>query len=187
MQPIWLLAMISLDGKFDGPGEGAERIDWFRADSEWLDYSVELLSSVGALMFGRRTYEGMEAFWPHQTGPVADLMNGLPKLVASTTLDHASWDASTIVRDPINDVAAHCESLHAPVLVMGSGTLATTLSANGLLSEYRLAINPTILGDGAALFDDGHPRLELDHSSIRTFASGITELRLTPQRQPADA
>ena len=186
MQPIWLLAMVSLDGKFDGPGEGAERIDWFRADSEWLDYSVELLSNVGALMFGRRTYEGMAAFWPHQTGPVADLMNGRPKLVASNTLEQATWASTTVVRDPINDLAAHCEHLDGPLLIMGSGTLAATLSSHRLINEYRLAVNPTILGAGAPLFPDGHPRLELERRAICTFDSGITELRLTQQREQAD-
>lgn len=187
MQPIWLTAMVSLDGRFDGTGEGAERINWFRADEEWLDYSVELLGTVGAIMFGRRTYEGMAAFWPHQTGPVADLMNRLPKLVASTTLDHAAWDSSTIIREPVAELPFRCAGLEAPLLVLGSGTLAASLSARGLLDEYRLAINPTILGAGPALFPDGHPRLDLDRTSIRTFASGITELRLVPHRDPAAA
>ena len=69
MRKVVLAAMMSLDGMFDGPGEDAERIDWVWADDEWLHYSVELLDAAGTLVFGRRTFEGVAAYWPGPTPP----------------------------------------------------------------------------------------------------------------------
>src|SRR5829696_197491 len=60
---IWSV-MSSLDGHSAAPGEGFETIDWFRADEEWLDYSVELLDAADTILFGRTTFDGMESYWP---------------------------------------------------------------------------------------------------------------------------
>ena len=76
---IWSV-MSSLDGYSAAPGTGFETIDWFRADEEWLDYSVELLDQAETLLFGGLTFAGMEQYWPSAEGPVADRMNALDKL-----------------------------------------------------------------------------------------------------------
>src|SRR5215207_7192443 len=75
--------MSSLDGHSAAPGEGFETIDWFRADEEWLDYSVELLDSADTILFGRTTFDGMESYWPTADGPVAERMNGRAKIAFS--------------------------------------------------------------------------------------------------------
>jgi dihydrofolate reductase len=183
MSRVVLLAMLSLDGIFDGPGEGGERIDWMRADQEWLDYSVELLDSASTLLFGWRTFEGMSQYWPHQTDPVAQRMNALPKIAFSRSPRTTVWSGASVSADPV----AMVKELRSVgddrcLLVMGSGTLADTLTARGLIDEYRLAFNPVVLGAGTPLFPPGRVRLNLDLAGTRVFTSGIVELRCTPRQ-----
>ena len=74
---IWSV-MSTLDGYSAAEGAGFETIAWFRADQEWLDYSVELLDEASTLLFGGITFAGTEQYWPTAEGPVAERMNALP-------------------------------------------------------------------------------------------------------------
>ena len=85
---IFLFMMVSLDGYFEGPDHD---ISWHRVDSEFNDFSLEQMSKVDTLMFGRRTYELMESYWPseeaRQDDPkVAEFLNTLPKIVFSRNM-----------------------------------------------------------------------------------------------------
>jgi dihydrofolate reductase len=64
MRPVILVVMVTLDGYFDAPGAGLEKIDWHHADEEWEAYSVALLSAADTLLFGRNTYTGFASFCP---------------------------------------------------------------------------------------------------------------------------
>ena len=172
--------MMSLDGYFEGPGDGWERIAFHRADDEWSDYSRELLSAVDHLVFGRRTYEGFAEFWPTQDDPLARLLNELPKTVVSRTLAQASWQHSTIVRD-VAEIAKLKQAQPGDLLVMGSGDLVASLVAHDLVDEHRLAIVPCVLGGGTRYFRAG-TTLELDRRDLRVFASGVTEVRCVRRR-----
>lgn len=181
---VVLTAMMSLDGQFDGPGDGFERIDWFRADGEWSDYSVELLDGAGTLVFGRRTFEGMAAYWPSQTDAVAQRMNGLEKIGFSRTPRSTDWANARFATDPAGEIERVKRSGgEGDVVVMGSADLAATLTEHRLIDEYRLAVNPVVLGAGSPLFRPGTPRLDLQRSDVRLFRSGIVEIRLQPANQ----
>jgi dihydrofolate reductase len=81
MRRILVSNLISLDGFYEGPND---EIDFFVVDQEFLAYAAEMLNSVDTILFGRKTYEHMAAYWP--TAPadaVADKMNSLPKIVFS--------------------------------------------------------------------------------------------------------
>lgn len=172
--------MTSLDGYFEGPGEGWERIAFHRADDEWIAYSNELLSSVTQLVFGRRTYEGFAEYWPTQEDETARLLNALPKTVVSRSLEKASWAPTTVARDPraIADLKAKTTG---DLLVMGSADLVASLIPLGLVDEHRLAIVPCVLGGGTPYFRPD-TKLELDRREVRLFASGVTEVRCVPRR-----
>lgn len=181
MRTVVLVAMMSLDGMFDGPGEDAERIDWFRADDEWFDYSVELLDGAGTLVFGWRTFEGMAAYWPAQTDPIAERMNRLEKVAFSRSACSATWSNARTAQDPVREVG---RMKHAgaggDIVVMGSADLAATLTEHGLIDEYRIAVNPVVLGAGKPLFAPGSPRSDLERTHVRLFRSGIVEIRYRP-------
>lgn len=182
MRRLILSVMTSLDNYFDAPGEGLEKIDWHRADEEWEAYAVELLSGADTLLFGRKTYAGFAVFWPEQQGEVADLLNAIEKVVVSTTLTEASWRGTRLVRDNVaTEIAALKKQPGRDILLFGSATLAASLSEHGLIDEYRLAINPVVLGAGTPFFSPRAARLNLRLLGTRIFGSGIVELRYAPE------
>jgi dihydrofolate reductase len=177
---IWSV-MSSLDGRSAAPGEGFETIDWFRADEEWLDYSVELLDQADTLLFGGVTFAGMEQYWPTAEGPVAERMNALDKVGFSHTARETAWPNARVDIDPVATVSELRRGDRGIALLMGSANLAGTLSAKGLVDEYRFAVNPVLLGGGVPVALPGSARVQLDLVDTRIFGSGIVELRCTPR------
>jgi dihydrofolate reductase len=138
----------------------------------------EVIQSSAALLFGRRTWQTMAAAWPGRAGdPFADRMNAIPKYVASHTLtqDDLGWNNSTLL--PADDVIGAVRDLRtdigSDIQVMGSANLASVLISNDLVDEYRLMIEPILLGGGKRLFpEEGHARtLELVATS--TTSTGV--------------
>jgi dihydrofolate reductase len=178
---IWSVTS-SLDGRSAAAGEGFETIDWVRADEEWLDYSVELLDDADTLLFGGVTFAGMEQYWPTVDGPVAERMNALEKVGFSRTLRETGWRNARVDTDPVATVSRLREGDGRPALILGSANLAGTLSAHGLIDEYRFAVTPVLLGGGTPVVPPDSRRLELDLLDVRRFGSGIVEMRCTPRR-----
>lgn len=178
---IWSV-MSSLDGRSAAPGEGFETIAWFRADAEWLDYSVELLDGADTILFGRTTFDGMAAYWPTAEGPVAERMNGLAKIAFSRAPRETGWAGARMSADPVAEVGALRQGGGRDAVIMGSAGLAGTLVGHGLVDELRIAVNPVLLGAGTPLHAPGAGQVELDLADTRTFGSGIVELRYTPGR-----
>jgi dihydrofolate reductase len=93
MRRIFWFEMASLDGYHESEQAG---LDWHHVDAEFLDFVLKQLGEADTLLSGRRTYEHMPAFWPNEAGQradpaVAEVMNGLPKVVVSGTLTAAGW------------------------------------------------------------------------------------------------
>src|SRR5512143_3978230 len=99
MRKLIMWNLITLDGFFEGAKSWD--LDWH--EEVWGDdlerLSLDQLHSADLLLFGRVTYEGMAAYWKSAQGEIADLMNGLPKVVFSRTLATADWSHTTLVRD----------------------------------------------------------------------------------------
>ena len=176
---------ISLDGVVQAPGGRNEDTDGGFAHGGWsMRYFdpetmgpaiAEVMDGTDALLFGRRTWQVMAGAWPERAGdPFADRMNSIRKYVASRTLsqDDLYWTNSTLL--PAGDVIGAVRQLRAEdggdIQVMGSAELARTLIAEDLVDEYRLMIEPVVLGGGKRLFpEDGRSRpLEL----VSTVVSG---------------
>jgi len=174
MRKVILLVMMTLDGYFDGPGEGLEKIDWHHADEEWENYSIEILSGADTLLFGRKTYEGFAAFWPTQEGEAARLLNEIEKVVFSTTLSEATWQHTRLVREQVAEVVTELKAQPGrPIIVFGSADFAATLMQHNLIDEYRIAVNPVVLGEGTALFKGYTGRHELRRLGTRIFTSDV--------------
>jgi dihydrofolate reductase len=175
---IILSDFMSLDGVVQAPGGRAEDTDGGFAHGGWsgpyFDVQAmgsaigDVMSGTDALLFGRRTWQGMAAAWPGRAGdPFADRMNEIPKYVASRTLsqDDLTWSNSTLL--PADDAIGAVRELRARdgngVQVMGSASLAAQLIQQDLVDEYRLMIEPILLGGGKRIFPgDGRARpLEL--------------------------
>ena len=138
----------------------------------------ELMADTDALLFGRRTWQTMATAWPSRAGdPFADRMNEIPKYVASRTLtqDELSWPGSTLL--PADDAIGAIRQLRAregkAIQVMGSASLAAQLVEHDLVDEYRLMIEPILLGGGKRVFpDDGRARA-LELVSATTTGTGV--------------
>lgn len=153
------------DGDFPYPGWGGEYPAPVQAESGTTPFA-----GTTGYLFGRRTYEEMVAFWPHQPddNPMAASLNATKKYVVSSTITEASWEPTTVIS---GDVAGSVAALKAEgvgaIVVLGSGTLARFLLAAGLVDGLTLFIHPLLLGTGTRLFGDlpDLQRLHLESSS----------------------
>jgi dihydrofolate reductase len=179
---------MSLDGVVQAPGGREEDTDGGFAHGGWsmpfFDVGTmgpaigEVMERTEALLFGRRTWQSMAAAWPSRAGdPFADRMNEIPKYVASRTLgpQDLTWTNSTLL--PPGDAMGAVRELRArdggDIQVMGSPTLAAALIGDDLVDEYRLMVEPVLLGGGKRLFpDDGRLRT-LELASTSTTGTGV--------------
>ena len=194
---IILSDFMSLDGVVQAPGGREEDTDGGFAHGGWsmpyFDVEAmgaaigEVMADTEALLFGRRTWQGMAAAWPGRAGdPFADSMNAIPKYVASRTLtpDELTWNNSTLL--PAGDAIGAIRELRARdgkgVQVMGSSSLAAQLVEHDLVDEYRLMIEPILLGGGKRLFPgDGQSR-PLELVSVTPASTGVLVCRYRPAR-----
>lgn len=178
MRKLRVFNSISLDGYFtDQRGD----MSWaHKHDPEWEDFSVRNSTVTGEVtfLFGRVTYELMASFWPtpeaHQQAPeVAAAMNARHKLVFSRTLKEASWSNTTLLKgDPVAEVKRLKQEWSTDLMIFGSGSIVAPLAAAGLIDEYRLVINPLVLGAGRSLFQGVGRQLPMKRLTVRDFANG---------------
>lgn len=164
--------LMSLDGFFETTDHG---LDWFQVDEEFFEYARGLLRSVDTLLFGRATYQHMAGYWPSAPrDEIADQMNGLSKIVFSGTLNAAEWRNSTLVRgDAVEEVARLKQAPGGDMVILGSAMLASALLSAGLIDEYRVILQPTVLGRGHPLFRDMQNRVQLRLARTQTLSSGV--------------
>ncbi len=185
---IILSDFMSLDGVVQAPGGREEDTDggfahggwsmkYFDAEAMGPDLD-EVMAGTEALLFGRRTWQTMAAAWPGRAGdPFADRMNEIPKYVASRTLsqDDLTWSGSTLL--DADDAIGAVRELRARdgkgLQVMGSPSLAAQLVEGDLVDEYRLMIEPILLGGGKRLFPEDGAARPLELVSSTTASTGV--------------
>jgi dihydrofolate reductase len=158
---------MSLDGVVQAPGGAEEDVDGGFAHGGWsmpyFDPEVmgaaifDGMSSAAALLFGRRTWQGMAAAWPGRAGdPYADQMNAIKKYVVSRTLTAGdlTWNNTTLLPGDraVAEIAALRGQNGGDLVIWGSASLVTTLLAAGLVDELNLMIEPILLGGGKRIF-----------------------------------
>jgi len=203
---IILSDFISLDGVSQAPGGKDEDTDGgFRHggwsvpffDPESMGALIgEVMDRTDALLFGRRTWDGMAAAWPERAGdPYADQMNAIPKYVVSRTLsaEEASsrWNNTTLLDGRDGDAIEAIRSLRASggdggLQVWGSTSLARQLVENDLVDEYQLMLEPVLLGGGKKIFpSDGQAR-PLELVSVTQAPTGVLICAYRPASPATD-
>ena len=172
---------MTLDGYF----EGEKNWDLAFHETVWgpeLErLSLEQLHSASYLVFGRVTYEGMAAYWKTEQGEIADLMNSLPKIVCSRTLDSADWNNTILLKEDVaNELASLKAKNNKDMYVFGSANLSETLIRENLFDEYRIGIAPVILGKGRYFFANGLPGKKLSLISTQPLLTGGVVLTYKP-------
>jgi dihydrofolate reductase len=153
---------------------------------ESAKYKYDELFAADAMLLGRVTYEGFAAAWPTMTDGFADRMNGIPKYVASRTLDKVEWQNSHLIEgDVVEAVSALKQEDGQNILVAGSGELADTLLRHDLVDELRFLVSPVVLGGGRRFFKEGSPPKVMKLAEAVTFGSGVLALTYRPARAPA--
>jgi dihydrofolate reductase len=180
MRRLIVSNVMSLDGFFE---DTEQKIDWFPRDEEFFAYARAMLRSVDTILFGRTTWLMMAAYWPSApTDEIAEKMNGLAKIVFSSTLTAAEWNRTTLLReDPVREVSRLKQSAGGDMVVLGSGALASSLLAAGLVDEYRVIVDSVVLGNGTPLFQNIPVRIRLRLASVQRLASGVVILTYKKQ------
>jgi dihydrofolate reductase len=176
MRKVIMFNLITLDGYFEGPNKWD--IGWHQVDSEFNDFSIEQLDKAGGLIFGRVTYQGMASYWPTpavlQTDPiVAGKMNSIRKYVFSKTLEKVDWSNSQLIKgDAVQEMTRIRNEPGMDLLLFGSADLAHTFTQNNLIDEYRLMVNPVVLGKGNPLFIENGSMLKFKLLDTKIFHNG---------------
>ena len=193
MSRVIVSEFLTLDGVMQSPGyDGEDRRGGFEHGGWQLPLFDDALGATvvggiqeaGGLLLGRRTYEIFAGHWPNQPAddPLAPILNGLPKYVASTTLEAPlEWANSTLLgEDVAEEVASLKQQPGKDLLVIGSGELVQTLMRHDLVDAYHLMLHPLVLGSGRRLFPDGTMKTQLRLVDSATTTKGVLILTYEP-------
>ena len=178
MRKIVAELFVSLDGVVEAP----QNWHFPYYNDEMFEVVESQLAAADTMLLGRRTYEEFVTYWPKQTGdvPLADAINGMQKLVVSTTLESLDWQNSTLISGNVAEELRRQKELPGKeISITGSPTLVRFLIAEGLLDELRLLVHPIIVGGGKRLFEDSD-RVPLRLTESRTFKTGVLYLTYVP-------
>lgn len=197
---IVMFNRVAADGCFAG-SDG--NLDWVVPEEELDKSAAEGLSGTDAMLFGRRTYEMFEGFWPgvaadnsptapdpHGAGrhspemrALADWINKTTKVVFSRTRKEVSWKNSHLLRefDP-REIIAMKSQPGQDIMIFGSGSIVSQLTQHGLIDEYQLVVSPLFLSSGRPLIDGLPKSTPLELLEVRQFSSGNVRLRYAPKR-----
>jgi dihydrofolate reductase len=159
---IGLFATLDLVGQSpDGPDEDPAGFAFGGWQAPLLDevtgaQALAAFKGTDALLLGRRTYEALAAFWPHQQGGDFDeLFNSIPKYVASRGRPDVSWAGSAQLGPDLPGAVREVRDRHEHVKVIGSLNLVQTLLRDRLFDRLDLWVHPIVLGTGKKVFDGG--------------------------------
>ena len=185
MRPLRYSINVTLDGCCDHRG--------IPTDEELHRYWAENLAQSDALLFGRVTYEMMEAAWrPSATGvmpdwmadwmkPFARTIDAAKKYVVSSTLDRVDWNAE-LVRGDLGKAVQQLKRESGKGLFVGGVKLALSLTELGLIDEYELVVHPRLAGHGPTLFAGLSKHVDLKLVSRLELGSGAVAMRYEPRR-----
>jgi len=161
--------LVSLDGFFEGPGSDFSFLQ-YAWGPELESFIRDQSNGVGTIVFGRRTYEGMAAYWGDKNDAIGQIMNRTPKVVFSRSLSSARWANTRIARGDLrSEVGRITQESASDAFVLGSGNLCAQLAKEDLIDEYRLGIVSRFLGQGTPLLGDLRATLDLDLLEARAL------------------
>lgn len=194
LRRIVMFNRVTPDGSFAAP-DGS--LDWVVPEDELDKAGAQASPGFDTILFGRRTYEMFERFWPHalddsatasdphragrrspEMRAMATMLNEANKVVFSRTLERATWKNSRLVRelDP-REIEAMKAQPGKDMIIFGSGSIVSWLTEHALIDEYQFVVSPLLLGGGQPLFRDMSRRLKLQLCETKAYPSGNVMLR----------
>lgn len=182
MRKVIYSLMVSLDGFVETPDH---KLDWVLIDEELHTFANEQERELGAFLYGRRMYELMSSYWPTADADpsalafeieYARIWKDMPKFVFSRTLEKVEWN-SRLVRGDLHQEVLKLKAQPGRDMGVGGAGLAAAFMQLGLIDEYHLIIQPSILGSGTPFFPGSDRAINLRLVGTRTFRSGVVFLR----------
>ena len=194
MRRIVMFNRVSADGYFaalDG------NLDWVVPEEQLDKAGADSLSDSDTILFGRRTYEMFESFWPHALDDAATAadphnagrrspeirgmavwINNATKLVVSKTRKEVTWKNSRLLRevDP-REIDAIKRQPGKTIMIFGSGSIVSQLTQHDLIDEYHFIVGPILLGSGQSLVTGVSKRSRLNLLEAKQYPSGNVALR----------
>ncbi|MBL8166215.1 MAG: dihydrofolate reductase family protein [Anaerolineae bacterium] len=192
MRKINAALFITLDGVVEAPGGEPTIPEYARGwsmpytDDEVGGVIGAAINASDAMLLGRKTYLDFAAYWPSvpEDDFFGGVMNNRTKYVVSTTLTKAEWKNSHLIKgNLVEELNKLKQQPGKDISVVGSGTLVRSLLKADLVDELQLMLCPVVLGVGKRLFDGADFMKAMQVLEIRSFSSGMTYLRLGPQKQ----
>ena len=182
MRPLRYSINVTLDGCCD------HRV--MVPDEDLHRHAVENLVQADAVLFGRVTYEMMEAAFrmpapkgarPDWMEPFARAIDAAKKYIVSSTLDRVDWNAE-LVRGDLATAVQQLKREPGKGLFVGGVKLPLALAELGLIDEYEFIVQPRLAGHGPTLFGGLSKHVELRLADRLEFGSGAVALRYEPKR-----
>lgn len=184
MRKVVVSNLVTLDGFLSGPNDS---IDWHQVDDEFFKFANVQLNTMDTILFGRVTYEGMASYWPTPQAVandpiISNLMNKTAKIVFSKTLDKADWENTRLVKGDLGEEVRKLKQASGKdMVIFGSGKIVVALTNLGLIDEYRMFINPVILGSGKLEFEGVTKAVKLNLLRTITYKTGVVQLDYAPK------
>ena len=178
MGKIILAINLSLDGFADHTVAVA-------ADDEMHDFFAGLLDETAVAVFGRVTYQLMQAYWPRAAEDpratpselkFADKFNAIPKVVFSRTLNAVEWNNTRQISENLVEEVTALRERMSKCISLGGISVSQQFVRLGLVDEYWLVVHPVLVGSGKPLFPQDGPKMELHLVDIRKLHSGVAIL-----------
>lgn len=169
MRKVILSMMVSVDGYVEGKDQ---EYNWHTWDNEMAAYMMDFFTTVDTFIYGRKSYESMIAYWPDLTDEFAKVMNQTKKLVFSRTLEKVIWNSQLIKSDAVEEIQQQKKQKGKNLVLFAGADLAETFIKNNLIDEYRIIINPVLLGDGKQLFKIMESVKKLKLKETKQFSCG---------------
>ena len=196
MRKVYLFMMLSLDGYFEGPDHD---ISWHNVDDEFNRFAIGQLREADLILFGRKTYQLMEASWPkaardpatsEENIKIADLIDNVNKIVFSKTMEKVEetedWKNVRLVSEFDPAEIRRLKDRPGKGIWVGGSDLAVSFVKEGLIDEFRFMINPVVVGGGTRIFQGMEGRLSLELMETRRFDSGNVLLSYKPSTSTGD-
>ncbi|MBI3579636.1 MAG: dihydrofolate reductase [Ignavibacteriales bacterium] len=189
MRKVVSFMHISFDGFTAGPnGE----LDWISYDGELEKYAEGVVNSVGTALYGRTTYHMMESYWPtvpknpastkHELDH-AHWVEHIPKVVFSKTLQKVTWNNTTLIKNNIvEEVSKLKQQPGKDLVIFGSPGLTRAFIDLDLIDEYRLTVNPVVLGNGIPMFKGVKEKIILKLLDTKALNNGVVTFHYETKR-----
>ena len=192
MRKIIVFNRVTADGYFADANGG---LDWAVPDDDLDRQAADSMPRAGAMLFGRKTYDIFESYWPHAADEdphaagrrnesikkIAEWINQAEKIVVSKSRKDVSWRGSRLLHsfDP-DEIRAIKHDGGKDMMVFGSGSIVAQLSQHRLADEYRFVVTPLLLGRGQSMLRDQPLNVRLELREVKQYDSGNVLLCYAP-------